>query len=821
MKMKSHFSRIFLLSLTLFFYVISANAQMSDEQVASEAMRMSQQGASPSQIFQQLAKKGVTAVQFQRIRERMGKQGQTSTQQTGTNSISDTNTGRTENNEIETSPWMNDTQPFNPSDTISPQNRIYGQDFFSKNNLSFAPNVNMPTPENYVLGPGDEVIIDVWGDSELNLKYTITPDGYIAIPGLGRIQLSGMNIQQATARIRNSFSSIYSDLDSSTPRTFLGISVGNTRTIKVNVMGEVKMPGTYTMTSFASAFHALYAAGGPNEIGGLRSIRVYRGGRVVANIDLYEYLMKGNSQKDITLRDGDIVKVDPHQILAHITGEVKRPMKYEMKPDESMADLIGYAGGFTGNAFKGNVEVTRRGATEMETYTVSSDQYSYFNLNDGDSIQVNKILDRFTNKVEISGAVNREGTFGISDQIRTVKDLINAAQGVRGDAYLQRGLLYRQLEDFSTEMQSVNIDDLLKSRIADIPLRKNDKLFIPSIYDLNDSISVNISGAVRNPGRYPYATNMSVEDIILRAGGLKEEASLARVDVYRRIKDPYSTAVSKQTGLAYSFTLNDGLALSTQGKTFTLEPYDEVVVRSSPGYKPQQVVTVEGEVLFGGKYTKLSQGERMSSLIKRAGGLTPEAYAKGARLIRLMSKEEVKLAIDAIKADLRSSSLNKTDMNNMEQLQKYELMSDSELAKELNLTHQFVGIDLEKALKRPGSDDDIVLREGDIINVPFYTGTVKISGGVNYPLTVTYKRGMTVDGYVRQAGGYSRLAMSNKPFVIHMNGKGASGKWAKVLPGSEIIVPTRPEREPMSPQAIMSIATSVGTLALLVANFFK
>jgi len=789
--MKSHFSRIFLLSLTLFFYVISANAQMSDEQVASEAMRMSQQGASPSQVFQQLSKRGVTAVQFQRIREKMGKQGQT-TVEVGTNTVNET---ATERNDVIVIPSTTNTPPEGPND-------VYGQNFFRQSNLTFAPNTNMPTPANYVLGPGDEVIIDVWGDSELNLKYTITPDGYIAVPGLGRIQLSGMNIQQATTRIRNSFSSIYSDLDSSTPRTFLGISVGNTRTIKVNVMGEVKVPGTYTMTSFASAFHALYAAGGPNEIGGLRSIRIYRGGKVVANIDLYEYLMKGNSQKDITLRDGDIVKVDPHQILAQITGEVKRPMKYEMKPAESMEDLVAFAGGFTGNAFRGNVEVTRRGSTEMETYTVNSDQYPYFNLNDGDLIQVDKILNRFTNKVEISGAVNRAGTFGISDQIRTVKDLINAAQGIRGDAYLQRGLLYRQLEDFSTEMQSVNIDDLLKNRIPDIVLRKNDRLFIPSIYNINEEVNITISGAVRKPGEYAYATNMSVEDVILRAGGLTEGASLARVDVFRRVKDPYSTVVSKKTGLAYSFTLKDGLALATQAKTFTLEPFDEIVVRSSPGYSEQEMVEIKGEVLFGGKYAKLQRNERISSLVQRAGGLTPQAFAKGARLTRLMNENERQRAIDAIKADLKMSR-------------------DSTLTEEMNLTHQFVGIDLAKAIEHPGSDEDIVLREGDILSIPYYTGTVKISGGVNYPVTVTYKKGMTVDGYIRQAGGYSRLAMSRKPFVIYMNGKGSSGKWAKVEPGSEIIVPTRPDREPMSPQTIMSLTTSIGTLALLVANFFK
>lgn len=783
--------------LTLLFFLSTALfAQMSDQQVMQEVMKYNSQGMSQQQILLELNKKGVTASQLQRIQERYNQQ---NNQAGPAASNKDSQQGV---NRI-----LPDIQPMdriNPNDTIPPGERIFGQDFFSKENLTFAPNVNMPTPANYILGPGDEVIIDVWGDSELNVRYTITPDGYITVPGLGRIQLSGMRVDQATGRIRNEFSGIYSDLNSSQPHTFLALSVGNTRTIKVNVMGEATTPGTYTLTSFSSAFHALYAAGGITHIGSLRNIRIFRGGRAAATVDLYEYLLKGNNMNDITLQDGDIVMVDPYIGLAQITGEIKRPMKYEMRPDETLKDILGFAGGFTGEAYKNNVQIDRKGEYEKETFTVSQSDYASFQLHDGDSITISPILKRFSNMVEIDGAINRPGQYAIGDRIRTVKDLVSIAHGVTGDAYVYRALLYREQEDLRQTMESFDLDALLNNRIADIPLRKNDRLHIPSIFSLEDSVTVSVGGSVRAPGNYPFALNMRIEDAILRAGGLKEEASTERVDVYRRIKDPSSTIVPSTMSEVYTFTLREGKVMSSD-PSFVLQPYDEIVVRHSPGYEPQSMVTIEGEVLFGGRYAKKTRNERLSSLIERAGGLTGYAYPKGARLIRQLNDEEFKRLKDVFETKAKMNKLNMDSLN-----------FDS-----LDLRHQYVGIDLEKALKRPGGDDDIVLRDGDVISIPQYEGTVKISGGVLYPNIVTYDKRMNLDGYVRQAGGYSRLAMKSKPFVVYMNGKVATGRWAKIEPGCEIVVPEKPERQPMSLQGILGISTSIASLALLVSNLVK
>lgn len=783
--------------LTLLFFLSTALfAQMSDQQVIQEVMKYNSQGMSQQQILLELNKKGVTASQLQRIQERYNQQNN----QTGpAASNKDTQQG--------VSRVLPDIQPIeriNPNDTIPPGERIFGQDFFSKENLTFAPNVNMPTPANYILGPGDEVIIDVWGDSELNVRYTITPDGYITVPGLGRIQLSGMRVDQATGRIRNEFSGIYSDLNSGQPHTFLALSVGNTRTIKVNVMGEVTTPGTYTLTSFSSAFHALYAAGGITHIGSLRNIRVFRGGRAAATVDLYEYLLKGNNMNDITLQEGDIVMVDPYLGLAQITGEIKRPMKYEMRPDETLKDLLGFAGGFTGEAYKNNVQIDRKGEYEKETFTVNQSDYSSFQLHDGDSVNISSILKRFSNMVEIDGAVNRPGQYAIGDQIRTVKDLVSIAQGVTGDAYVYRALLYREQEDLRQAMESFDLDALLNNRIPDIPLQKNDRLHIPSIFSLEDHVTVSVGGSVRAPGNYPFALNMRIEDAILRAGGLREEASTQRVDVYRRIKDPSSTTVPSTMSEVYTFTLQEGKIVSSD-PSFVLQPYDEIVVRHSPGYEPQSMVTIKGEVLFGGRYAKKTRNERLSSLVERAGGLTDYAYPKGARLTRQLNDEEFERLKHAFETKAKMDKLNMDSLN-----------FDS-----LGLRHQYVGIDLEKALKRPGGDDDIVLKEGDVISIPQYEGTVKISGGVLYPNSVTYNKRMSLDGYIRQAGGYSRLAMKSKPFVVYMNGKVATGRWAKIEPGCEIVVPEKPERQPMSLQGILGISTSIASLALLVSNLVK
>ncbi len=784
-------------AVVVLLFTISAGlfAQLSDDQVIQEAMRYSHEGMSQSQIFQELAKKGVSAVQFQRIQAKLKQQ------QAGgptTQSNYDTSQGFYRN-EDEVNLFNSDKRG-EPVDTTSQINRLFGQDFFSQKGLSFAPNMNMPTPANYVLGAGDEIIIDVWGDSELNLRYTIAPDGYVTVPGIGRIQLSGMTVEQATSRIKTSFSSIYSDLDSDQPRTFLGVSVGNIRTIKVNVMGEVSRPGTYTLTSFASAFHALYAAGGPNQIGSLRDIHVFRNGKIAATIDLYEYLMKGNNMGDITLRDGDVVKVEPFGIIGQIKGAVKRPMKYEMRSHETLDDLIRFAGGFAGNAYRTNVQLDRKGKSRMESYTVTEDLYTGFAIKDGDVVSVGEILTKYSNAVQIDGAVNRPGKYAIGDRVRTIKDLVNMAQGPTEDAYLSRVLLYREKDDLTSTMESVNLSDLMANRIPDIALRKNDRLFVPSIIGLTDSLTVYVGGEVRNPGDYPYASNMSVEDIILQAGGLTEAASIARIDVFRRIKNPAGTSLSNMQGEFFTFSLDEGLSINQSD--FTLKPFDQVMVRRSPEYREQQTVRVEGEVLFGGRYAKLYKDERLSSFIKRAGGFTNQAYAKGARLARRLSEDEIQRTKDALKA-------------------KSKVESDSSFVDKLDLSMQYVGIDLEKAMKSPGGESDIILRDGDIITIPQYVGTVKISGGVLYPNMVTYNKRMSLQSYISQAGGYSRLAMKNKPYVIYMNGKVASGRWARIEPGCEIVVPEKPEREPMSMQAWLSVSTSVASLAYVIVSLLK
>jgi protein involved in polysaccharide export with SLBB domain len=791
--------RYHLTGLIFLFITGSLFAQMSDQQVIDELRRYQSSGMSQEQIAAEMVKKGVTTSQMQRLRD----------QYMGQEAIS---TGALKSNNSLDGDVLRGEAGFEEAATategaVEPGERIYGQNLFSSQNLTFAPNMNMPTPANYVLGAGDQIIIDVWGDSELNVQYTIAPDGHITVPGIGRIQLSGMNVKQAESRIRTQFSTIYSDLDSSEPHTFLAISVGNVRTIKVNVMGEVRTPGTYTLSSFSSAFHAMYAAGGTTNIGSLRNIRIFRAGRQAAEIDLYEYLMKGNSMSDITLQDGDIVMVEPFGILAQATGEVRRPMWYEMKPDETLEDLIRYSGGFSGNAYTAALTLLRSGEEEMEAYTLSQPEYSTFQLKDGDRVEVSNILEKYANMVEITGSVYRPGRYAIGDRINTVRDLIEIAQGTTGDAYLQRALLYRENDDLTRSMESFNVSDLMSGRINDITLKKNDLLHIPSVLSLDDRFTVYIGGEVRKPDSYPYADNMRLEDIILQAGGITEAASTARIDVYRRTKDPGSTTLGDQSSIMQSFTLVDGEIISSD-PDFVLQPYDQIIVRRSPAYEIQQMVTIEGEVLFEGDYAKISKDERLSSLVNRAGGLTQYAYIKGARLSRRLTADE----LEKVKESLRIKA------------QADQLDTDSLLQKQLeavDLSTQYVAINLEKALKNPGGQEDIILREGDVLTIPEYNELVKISGGVLYPNLVTYKKHKKLGYYIDQAGGYSRLALKSKPFVVYMNGEVASGRWAKIEPGCEIIVPERPEREPMSLQGILSLGTSIASIALLISNLVR
>lgn len=790
-------------TVLLLFLFVSAGlfAQISDSQVIEQLKQYRDAGMSQEQIIKEMSKKGVTPAQVQRLRDQyLNQEGDAAAAVPSDNTLQDDvlrgDAGFTENPEA-------------AEDAGSPTERVYGQSFFTSQNLTFAPNMNMPTPANYVLGAGDEILIDIWGNSELNVRYTIAPDGHVTIPGLGRIQLSGMNVKQAETRIRNEFAVIYSDLDDPYPGTFLAISIGNVRSIKVNVMGEVSRPGTYTLSSFASAFHALYAAGGTSRIGSIRNIRLFRAGKAVATVDLYEYLMKGNNMADITLQDGDIVMVEPYGILAQAAGEVKRPMWYELKEGETLDDLIRYAGGYSGNAYRGTISVLRKGSEEMEAHTLSEAEYGYFQLKDGDRAEVGNILENFANMVEVTGSVYRPGRYAVGEQIRTVGDLVKVAQGTTGDAYLKRVLLYRENEDLTRSMQSFSLEALLSGQITDIELKKNDLLYIPSVLSLESDFTVYIGGEVRYPDSYPYATNMTLEDIILRAGGLTEAASTARVDVYRRIKNPSGTAVPTESGERFTFTLADGEIVSSD-PGFTLQPYDQVVIRRSPAYEVQQNVTIGGEVLFGGQYAKLRKDERLSSLVERSGGLTPYAYVKGARLTRRLTAAELRQAREALSLKLEADVPDEENTTNVEE----------QLA-QVDLSSRPVGIDLERALKNPGGTEDIILRDGDVLTIPEYEATVRISGAVLHPNTVTYRKNKKLGYYINQAGGFSRLAQKRSPYVVYMNGQVASGRWAKIEPGCEIIVPERPEREPLSLQGIMGMTTSLATIALLISNLVK
>lgn len=694
--------------------------------------------------------------------------------------------------------YQNNYIPYN-----NPEDEVFGRNIFNTQSLTFEPNVNLATPANYQLGPGDEVIIDIWGASQNTIREEISPDGTISIQDLGIVNLNGMTITEASDFLKRELSKIYSDSQNS-----IQVTLGNARSISINVMGEVLVPGTYQLSSFSTVFHALYSAGGVSEIGSLRNIQVVRNGENIATIDVYDFIMKGKVQDDIRLQEGDVVIVPPYEALVKITGKVKRPMRYEMKKDETVNTLLKYAGYFAADGYKGSLNIVRQAGREYSICTVDEKDYSVFKIKDGDVVTATAMLDRFTNKLEIKGAVYRPGMYELSGSLNTVKQLVEKADGLLGDAFTNRAVLYRQRENLTSEVLSVDIKGILDGTTPDIPLRKNDVLYIPSIHDLQDMGSVKIWGEVAKVGEYPYADNMTLEDLIITAGGLKESASLVRVDVARRIKDSKSTTPQSTIGQNFSFGVKDGFIIEGE-PGFVLQPYDQVYVRRSPGYQEQQNVEIKGEILFGGEYALTTKSERISELVKKAGGVTQFAYVKGAKLMRKANEEEMKHMEDIVK--MMRKELGDTAMDS--------------LGIEVDSTFT-VGINLEEALLNPGGNADIVLRKGDVITVPEYTNTVKINGAVMMPNTVSFKKGNSVKDYISQAGGYSQNAKKTKKFIIYMNGQVAevrgTGK-RQIEPGCEIIVPTKKKKNTAGSilgyiSSFSSIAVTMATIANLIKN---
>ena len=775
-----------------------AAQNMSDSQVLEYVKEGIRQGKEQKQLASELARKGVTKEQAMRVKQLYEQQNNVNASNaTGT----DVNESRLREEMKENTSDMLEDHP--STQDLERSNQVFGRNIFNTRNLTFEPSVNIATPLNYRLGPGDEVIIDIWGASQNTIRQQISPDGTINIQKIGPVNLNGLTISEANDYLKKTLNKIYNGLNNtSDPTSDIRLTLGSIRTIQINVMGEVVQPGTYSLSSFATVFHALYRAGGVSDIGSLRNVQLVRNGKNIATIDVYQFIMKGHIQDDIRLQEGDVVIVPAYDVLVKIDGKVKRPMRFEMKKDENLSTLISYAGGFDADAYTRSLRVVRQNGQEYEVNTVKDLDYSVYKMRNGDVVTAEAILNRFTNKLEIRGAVYRPGIYQLNGKLNTVRELVNEAQGLTGDAFLNRAVLYRQREDLTTEVIPVDIKAIMDGTSQNIILTKNDILYIPSIHDLEDRGDVVIHGEVAKPDSYPYADNMTLEDLIIQAGGLREAASVVRVDVSRRIRNPHSTVDNDTIGRTYTFSLKEGFVVDgTPG--FVLQPYDEVYVRRSPGYQAQQNVVVEGEILFEGSYAMTSREERLSDLINKAGGTTNYAYLRGAKLTRVATEGEKKRMGDVIR--LMSRQLGEAMMDSLD----------------IHVEDHFtVGIDLEKALANPGSTADIVLREGDVVFIPKSTNTVKINGAVMVPNTVSYIAGKNIDYYLNQAGGYSDNAKKSKKFIVYMNGqvtkvKGSGKK--QIEPGCEIIVPSRSKKR-TNVGEILGYATSFSSLGMMIAS---
>lgn len=692
--------------------------------------------------------------------------------------------------------------------------KVWGRDIFNNKSLSFEPNMNMALPRNYRIGPGDAVFIDVYGASQKSYQTTVAPDGIITLDGFGPIQVSGLTVAQANSRIREKLGRRYSS-------SSIRLSVGQTHTIMVNVVGEVKTPGTYTLSAFATVFNALYMAGGIGELGTLRNIKVYRGGSLISTVDVYDFLRRGHLTGNVRLADNDVIVVGPYEMLAQVSGKVKRPMFYEMKRGESLGTLISYAGGFAGDAYTRSVRVRRKTGRQYSIFNVNEFDMRSFRVSDEDSVSVDSVIPRYENMVEVKGAVFRPGMYEVGGRINSVRGLIEAADGLTEAAFSPHAVLHRKKADRTLEVISVDVDGILTGRVADIPLQNEDVLFIPTKTEVQEQQTITIHGEVLYPGVYKYADNESLEDFILQAGGLKQTASTVRVDVSRRISNPQALAPDSVIARTYSFSLRDGFVIDG-APGFVLEPFDEVYVRKSPGTTVQQNVSIEGEVVFAGNYTLTSRRMRLSDIFKAAGGGTELAYIKGARLERRPTPSERLRMEAAYKMQQEQQRKNMIDLavktKNATIVQAVQ-ENDKKTQEKFQVPDSYpVGIELDKAIANPGGDEDVLLREGDRIIVPQYNGTVKINGAVMYPNTVGYVEGKSVAYYIDQAGGFASDAKKSNTYILYMNGMLAKvGHNAKVRPGCEIIVPTKIQSR-MSLAETLSVGSSAASIAAVIAT---
>ncbi len=817
--------------------VLSHAQGMSDAQVMRYIQREVKAGTSQSQIAVKLMQRGVDMKQLQRVRQQVTASQGTSASKTATasgGSVDGSSRLRRSNGSVmvdaQGNPLYSQTNGFamgaageiediasrpnvylpDSMSTMVNGKHVFGRDIFNRRMLTFEPNMNIATPANYVVGAGDRVIIDVYGASQKSEQLEVSPDGTITVEGFGPIHLAGLTVSAANEKIKQELGQRYKSSN-------IRMTVGQTRTISVNVMGEVTAPGTYTLSAFATVFHAIYMAGGVTGVGTLRSIKVYRGGRQLTVVDVYDYILNGKLAGNVRLADNDVIVVGPYDCLVDISGQVKRPMAYEMRKGESLATLLKYAGGFTSKAYKKGIQVNRVSGEQYSAYNVQEFDISSFKLMDGDSVTVDSILERYANTVQIKGAVFHPGMFDLGGTNNTVRSLIESAGGLTEDAFTAHAVLHRMKPDRVRKVLSVDIEGIMAGTIADMPLENEDILFIPFRSETLNERTLTIHGEVQMPGIYEYAEDETVEDFILQAGGLTDAASTARVDVSRRISDPGATQASDEIANMYSFVVKNGMVVDGD-RSFTLEPYDEVYVRRSPAYQPQRNVLIEGEVLFPGNYALTTKNQRISELVKAAGGVTDQAYVRGARIERVMTEDEKfrnRQVLDLVRQKGQNAGLDMVMQD--EEAADYDI-NQARDSVENDTVRYSVGIELDKALANPGSDYDVTLKEGDRLIVPEYNGTVKINGNVMYPNTVAYSDGKKYKWYVNQAGGFGSRAKKSRTFVVYQNGTVSKAKKARIEPGCEIIVPSKTTTPTEVIGQIGAVGTSMATLLTLLIS---
>ena len=791
--------------LLLFLFLLSLSApslaqRLSDQQVLQMAVQEKKSGASEADIATRLMQRGATMEQIQRIRGQYAQQiTRRGMDNTVDNAIGDAAARmRTDNapkdNAIATQTEA--TDPHEVHEALSPSGkRVFGRDIFNNKSLTFEPQMNIATPQNYVLGPGDQLIIDIFGASQETLKLTVSPDGDVTIPEYGPVHVSGLSVSAAQSRIRSRLGEYYQSSDIKT-------SLGQTRTIMVNVMGEVRVPGTYTLSAFATVFHALYRAGGISSLGTLRNIKVFRQGRQISVVDVYEFILNGRLAGNVRLQDNDVIQVGPYESIVEIDGHVKRPMSYELRKGESLFTLLKYCGGFSADAYKETLRVQRKTGQMKSVHNVDEFDFVSFKMDDGDVVSVEALYDRYSNMVEVKGAVFRPGMYELGEKVTTVRSLIERAAGLTEEAMTSRAVMRRMKPNRTQEVLPIDLQGIMNGTAADVPLKNEDVLFIPTLAEHQNLRTLTITGEVIFPGIYEFADNMTLEDFVLQAGGLTDKASAVKVDVSRRLRDPHASGVDDMTiAKTFTFSLKDNYVIDGQ-KDFVLEPYDIVQVRRSPVFQDPITVSVDGEITFRGSYTMEQKNQRLSDLVKSAGGTLQGAYVRGARLIRKMTDDE-RARMQAVINMARQTADGK-DSVSLEKLALSDTYS--------------VGIHLDEALAHPGSTQDIELMDGDRLIIPRFNHTVRISGDVNAPNTVAFEEGKGYRYYIEQAGGFGDRAKKRRAYIVYQNGTMAKASKGKIEPGCEVIVPSKAKRDNMSVAQWLGIGTSIASLGTMFAT---